>query len=215
MQFKTGVLLLRPVFRMTPTTAAELEALTTYELLTLFHELDAPEVEEMHGDYDARLLSQPSRFAQFTGYLSVGTPLMPWRSKGFRPVTESRGRGYNSFAPLGRVIQRYPMATQLTPSRYDGRPAYTLIYAAYRSTCGAVNMVDEVRRLQDGLYLAIGTWGYTDRQRRTPLPFVLEHTGRPYLGDLGTQRPNFTPGAREIPALTSAPDYALSAEESA
>ena len=166
-----------------------------------FRELQSPWMEEMHGDYDARLLRQPGPIATIGGYLAVRTPLMPWRSKGFRPVDETAGRGYNSFAPGGKLIRRYPMDTQIAPSRYDGRPAYTLIYAAYRSTCGWINMVDEVRRVADGLYLGIGTWGFTDRQRRVALPFVLRQTTRPYLGDLGTRRIGFSPGPRELPAL--------------
>lgn len=186
-------------------TFLDLREASTFELLSLFRELVAPEIEEMHGDYDATLLKQPSLAADINGFFAVGLPFSPWLSKGFRPVNDSEGRGYNSFRQFGKVVQRYPMQTVIAPSRYDGRPSYTLIYKAYSSTCGMINMVDEVRRLDDGLYLAIGTYGFSKRKRQIPLPFALRSTGRPYLGDIGTPRQAFKPSAREIPALISTP----------
>lgn len=182
---------------------AQLKAASTFELLSLFSDLPSPEISEMDGDYDATLLKQHNTAADINGFFAVGLPFSPWLSKGFRPVSDTEGRGYNSFRQFGKVVQRYPMLTKIAPSRYDGRPAYTLIYRAYRSTCGAINMVDEVRRIDDGLYLAIGTWGFTKRQRQIPLPFALRATDRPYIGDLGSAKPAFTPGPREIPALSS------------
>lgn len=186
---------------------ADLREASTFELLSFFRDLPAPEIAEMNGDYDATLLRQPNIAADINGFFAVGIPLMPWLSKGFRPVSDSEGRGYNSFRQFGKVVQRYPMRTEVAPSRYDGRPSYTLMYRAYRSTCGTINMVDEVRRVDDGLYLAIGTWGFTRRQRQIPLPFALRSTDRPYLGDIGSPRPAFESGPREIPArFTSSPN---------
>jgi hypothetical protein len=156
----------------------------------------------MNGDYEATLLKQPSATAEVCGYLAVGLPFKSWLSKGFRPVSESEGRGYNSFRMLGRTVRQFPMRTLIAPSRFDGRPSYTLVYRAYRSTCGVMNMVDELRRVDQSLYLGIGTWGYSDKQRRVPLPFALRVTGRPYIGDIGTAKANFVPSPREIPALT-------------
>ena len=85
-------------------------------------------------------------------------------------------------------------------TRYDGRPAYTLVYRAYHSFCGDINMVDEVRRLGDGLYLGIGTWGFTERQRRVALPFLLQQTPDAYRGDVGKARRGFVLSRRELPA---------------
>jgi len=49
------------------------------------------------------------------------------------------------------------MVTLVAPSRYDGRPAFQLVYRAFRSYCSFIHMVDEVRRLKAGQYLGIGT----------------------------------------------------------
>src|SRR4051812_48193568 len=86
----------------------DLREATTSELLALFRELEAPGIDELHGDYDATLLKQPSKSATVGGFFAVGLPFMPWLSKGFRPATDSEGRGYNSFRLAGKVVQRYP-----------------------------------------------------------------------------------------------------------
>jgi hypothetical protein len=169
---------------------SDLLAMSVKELMALFAKSPAPTVQQMNGEFAARLLTQPSKLAQLIGNVTVNNPLMPgrWLCKAFRPISAERGRGYNSFAHLGRTVQRYPMETLIAPSRYDGRPAYTLVYASFRSMCGAVNMVDEVRQVGPDLYLGIGTWGFTDAQRRIPLPFVLRGPIAPYADDIGKQK---------------------------
>jgi hypothetical protein len=163
-------------------TPATLHAMSFKQLMVLFAELPAPTLEEMDGEYAAELLAQPSMAAQLLGQLSVDNPVLlgRWMCKAFQPTSADRGQGYNRFEHFGRSVQRYPMQTLLAPSRFDGMPAYTLVYAAFRSICGAIHMVDEVRRVRQGLYLGLGTWGFTDRQRRVPLPFVLSGPVAPY-----------------------------------
>jgi hypothetical protein len=183
-------------------TESGLSAMSFKELMALFGQLPAPTVADMDGEFSARLLAQPSALAQLIGKLTVNNPLMPgrWLCKAFRPLSTERGQGYNAFAHLGRKVQRYPMQTLIAPSRYDGRPAYTLVYASFRSMCGAIHMVDEVRRVGPDLYLGIGTWGFTDGQRRVPLPFVLRGPIAPYVGDIGLLKKGFDVH-QEIPAL--------------
>lgn len=92
------------------------------------------------------------------------------------------------------------MQTLVAPSRYDGKPAYQLVYRAYHSLCGSMHMVDEVRRVAAGLYLGIGTWGFTDVQRQVGLPFMLAGPVAPYGADLGVVREGFV-WKQEVPAL--------------
>lgn len=178
----------------------DIKKLSVAELLALFATLDVPSIAEMNGEYAASLLRQPSVLAAVSGWATVVNPLMPWLCKSFRPVDAETGRGYNTFNRLGRVIQLFPMQTVIAPSRYDGKPAYTLVYRAYHSLCGDINMVDEVRRLGDGLYLGIGTWGFSERQRRVALPFLLQQTADAYRGDIGKTRDGFVISRRELPA---------------
>lgn len=183
-------------------TESDLRAMRIQDLMALFGKLPAPSLQEMDGEFAARLLAQPNAVAQVIGHLTVNNPLMPgrWLCKAFKPVSADRGQGYNSFAHLGRTVRRYPMQTLIAPSRYDRRPAYTLVYAAFPSMCGAIHMVDEVRRVAPGLYLGIGTWGFSDGQRQVPLPFVLRGPIAPYAGHIGHAKKGFNVH-QEIPAL--------------
>lgn len=174
---------------------------TPEQLQRLFAQLEAPTVDEMSGEYRARLLARGNWLATAGNRLILRNPFRSWLCKAFRPVDADTGRGYNTFRQGGRVLQAYPMLTLVAPSRFDGRPAYQLVYRQFHSACAAVHMVDEVRRVAPGLYLGIGTWGFTAAQRRMPWPFLLEGPVGPYRGDIGRERDDFQPGPRELPAL--------------
>lgn len=182
-------------------SAGNLDELSAGELLQLFATLEAPDIPEMEGEYAARLLKQPSWLANVAGRAVLENSFQPWLCKSFRPVDDKTGRGYNTFRRGSRVVQRYPMLTLMGPSRFDGRPAYQLIYRHFLSLCGALHMVDEVRRVAPGLYLGMGTYGFSNAQRRIPYPFVLEGPVAPYRSDIGRRRPNFEIGPLELPAL--------------
>lgn len=172
-------------------TVANLKKMTTSELLALFKTLTAPTIAEMNGEYAAILLKQPSLFHTVTGNAAVYNPFGLWLCKAFRPVSSEQGRGYNTFQFLGKTVQRYAMQTVIAPSRYDGLPAYQLVYRAYYSLCADIYMVDEVRKVDNGIYLGIGTCGLTHAQRQIPLPFLLTGAIEPYRGDIGKPRKNF------------------------
>lgn len=188
---------------MTTHSPDTLAQLPVRAVMKLFHELPAPSIEEMHGEFAARLLKQVSPAMGLTGQLVLDNPLLlgRWQCKAFRPDGADKGRGYNGFLKFGRRVNRFPMRTLIAPSRYDGKPAYTLVYRAFHSACGAIHMVDEVRRLNDGLYLGLGTAGFTDQQRRLPMPFVLSGPVAAYAGDVGHPKSGFDPTS-EIPTHT-------------
>jgi len=174
--------------------------MSTVEVLALFQTLPAPDLAEMNGEYAAELLRHPTRLADWLSKISLSHSPVDgrWLCKSFRPVDGEQGRGYNTFRRFGRVRQAYPMLTLIAPSRYDGKPAYQLVYRAFRSLFGAVHMVDEVRVLRPGVYLGIGTWGFTKAQRHVAYPFLMQGPVAAYRGDIGTR--TATTPAQEIPA---------------
>lgn len=184
-------------------TKEEVLRATPQALRALFAQLPAPAVDEMQGEYAARLLAQGSWLAGAGDRLLLRNPYRCWLCKAFRPTDADAGRGYNTFLKGGRVVQAYPMATRLAPSRFDGRPAYTLVYRHFHSACASVHMVDELRRVAPGLYLGMGTWGFSAAQRRIAWPFLLEGPVAPYRGDIGRERAGFRAGPRELPALAA------------
>ena len=185
-------------------TKIDVTCLNTSELLKLFSKLEAPTLDEMEGEFNAKILKQRSPIARASAAALLYNPLWPgmWLCKAFRRANDTTGRGYNTFQHFGRVVQRFPMQTIIAPSRYDGKPAYQLIYRAYKSYCGSIHMVDEVRRLSPGVYLGIGTYGFTDRQRQAPYPFMLTGPIAAYRGDVGVERASFSL-ANEVPALAN------------
>ena len=149
--------------------------LASRDILNLFATLPCPTLAEMNGEYSARVIMQPHPLLNWLAQRAISNPVYPgqWLCKAFTPVSQTEGRGYNSFYFHGEVIRRFPMQTVIAPSRFNGKPAYQLIYSAYDSLCGRINMVDELRRAADGHYLGIGTCGFSERQRLIPLPFTL------------------------------------------
>lgn len=179
---------------------ADLEKCGAEELSAIFAQLPAPAMQEMDGEYDATLLQQPSSTAKLFARLVLANPAWPWQCKAFRPLNEDLGRGYNIFRLMGRDWLCFPMQTLIAPSRFDGKPAYQLVYRAYHSITAAMHVVDEIRRVNAKLYLGLGTWGFSDRQRQKPMPFLLEATTRQYRSDVGSEREGFVLST-EIPAL--------------
>jgi hypothetical protein len=180
----------------------DIHELSAEETLELFKTLECPTIGEMNGEYKGEQLRSPGVVSTVIATLFTNNPLLfgKWLSKSFRPVDDACGRGYNSLMHFGRVTRRAPMRTLIAPSRFDGRPAYQLVSRAYHSICGFVHMVDEVRRLDAGRYIGIGTVGFTDAQRRIPLPFLLTGPIGPYGGDVGEERVGFDV-ASDLPVL--------------
>ena len=169
----------------------DLNKLKADELMSLYATLEAPSLDELSGEYDGRMLSQTSFWLSLWWIGCLRNPIWPgwWLGKAFRRVNENEGRGYNRFRHLGRVVERYPMRTLIAPSRFDGKPAFQLVYRAYYSACVSVHMVDEIRRVATGAYLLIGTFGF---QRHVPNPFLLTGPVAPYGKDIGALRPDFS-----------------------
>ena len=184
----------------------DLTQMSTPKLLQLFETLECPTMDEMDGEFRGQQLRQPGPISTLVSVLFTHNPLMfgKWQSKSFRPTAPDSGRGYNTLRNFGRETIQGPMVTLIAPSRFDDKPAYQLVYRAFHSVCGFVHMVDEVRRVDEGRYLGIGTVGFTDAQRRIPLPFMLSGPVAPYKNDVGRERGGFDL-ASELPGMSDTP----------
>ncbi|WP_338761015.1 hypothetical protein V7968_32835 [Nocardia vulneris] len=181
--------------------ARRLDGLPLREIIEKFRSLEAPQISELDGEYVRTMVHADSRLVEFVARLGVSVPIHHWHAKAFRPETATQGIGYNAMTVLGRPTRLYPMRTLVAPSRYDARPAFQLVYGAFRSPLGALRAVDELRTLSPGVYLGLGHLGLTARQRKVPIAFVLEGPIAQYRGDIGTPVPGFEIGIRELPAL--------------
>ncbi|MFW5877371.1 MAG: hypothetical protein ACOCXM_11590 [Myxococcota bacterium] len=157
----------------------ELLATPARELIRLFRDLPPPTLEEMHGELRATLLDQGSTVANLFGRTAIHAP-GSWLAKAFEPLSSGQGHGYNAFRVRRGVRRMFRMRTFVGPSRLDEGHAYHLDYSAFNwGPMGT--MWDEVRKLDDDIYLGLGRVGYTKRQRRHLMPFLLEGPADPFV----------------------------------
>jgi hypothetical protein len=172
--------------RTTQWTAERALALSREEFIQLFKTLPAPEFEGFAGE--------------FTGYAHLGdteesrqrvTAVMYdensergyWLGKAYKPETQDRGEGYNRWRrPGGRVERNLRFGTHMGASHIDGRPALIMTYGSFSNRAGANDLIDEIRRLDEGLYLGLGTSRAEDGGRTPPGPFVLVGPIGPWVG---------------------------------
>lgn len=168
--------------------APALRMMNRQQLVGLYHQLERPAFDEMHGEYAASLLDQGSPLSNVLNGFAInarGT----WLGKAFEPTGPNEGHGYNSFRGRSGVVRRFRMRTRIGPSKLEGdeRDAFHLEYAdlnSFRSggPIGALlhTMFDEVRKADSGVYLGLGRVGLTARARDRVYPFLLEGPVAPF-----------------------------------
>lgn len=175
-------------------SAVELRSISRPELMELYRRLETPSFVEMHGEFAACLLDQGSVLGYLTGAFAVNFKGR-WLCKAFEPVAPNEGHGYNSFMTPRGVRRAVRMKTRVGPSKLAGvdGDAFHLEYGPLNNwrTGGPIGawvhtMFDEVRKVDDGLYLGIGRMGVTRMERDEVRPFLLEGPVAPYRGHDGS-----------------------------
>jgi hypothetical protein len=186
-----------------------LMGLNRKQLIELFCRLDAPDMSEMRGEYRAAFLNCGNIINIFLGRLFLFFIWGAWQHKAFEPLGEKHGHGYNTFITtqpglyencfiaifikiLNIVLSlfrwKYSMRmarimlnkTSLVSSVFDGRPSFQLSYRDY-NTFFTSTMTDEVRKVNDNLYLGIGRLTVTFG-KYNPMPFALMGPPEPWVG---------------------------------
>ncbi|MBU1170548.1 MAG: hypothetical protein KKD44_13375 [Proteobacteria bacterium] len=181
-------------------TIEDLMKMKRKDLMALFRRLDAPVMSEMHGEYRAVLLDCGHVIGRFLSWMYLYFTWGAWQHKAFEPLGERQGHGYNTFITAERVLyENYFVAfamrivsilkslfrfnytqrlarimlnkTEIVSSVFDGRPAFQLSYREY-NTFYTNTMTDEVRKVNDRLYLGIGRLTVIFG-KYNPQPFVL------------------------------------------
>lgn len=195
----------RPNINQTPVgtsgkwTMEKLNALTQEEGIALWRTLPAPTLQEMNGHYVGLGpgADNPTYQKGYAEYMFNEKSVRGyWLGKAFHPVSATAGEGYNRWRfPGGRIERNLRMATSVRNSIIDGKPAYVLDYPAFNKT----TLFDEIRKLEDGVYIGTATVARPDGTRSKLDMFILvgptdEWVGAPYtLGATalkeGTQLP--------------------------
>jgi len=190
-------------------TYEDLIKLKRKQLMELFHQLDAPAMTEMHGEYRAALLESGYIINSFLAKLYLHFTWGDWQHKAFEPLGDQQGHGYNTFITTQpKLYENYFVANFMkivsivrslfrlnSPQRlarimlnkpsmvfsvFDGRPSFQLSYRDY-NTFFTNTMTDEVRKVNDRLYLGIGRLTVT-LGKYNPMPFVLMGPPDPWTG---------------------------------
>jgi len=171
------------------------------QLVGIFHQLPAPGFEEMHGEFKALILDVGNPLMQLNSDIYLNRLWGRWIAKAFEPAGENRGHGYNVFRVSERaktnedVIPAYidwtlrslkdffmgkadekevriiRNKTRIGDSIYDNRKSFHLEYHDY-TPFPTSTMKDEVRKLNDNLYLSLGILTISFGKRNI-CPFVL------------------------------------------
>ncbi len=146
------------------------------ELLKLFRELPAPEVSEMRGEFRATILDQGRWVHNFITIITFNMA-GAWLSKSFSPDKDGNGIGYNSYRVGSTVKKIYRMKTYVGPSRFDEAQSYHLDYGIVDGQSllpSWSKLRSELRKLDDSIYLGVGTADFGISRFRREQPFVLE-----------------------------------------
>ncbi len=162
-------------------TEEKVMALSRDEVLELWGQCPAVDMAELYGEYKGLIPNTGDEEAQKASakvmYNEDG-PLGYWLGKAYTPLSHSKGDGYNCWRRPGGKVDRYMrFATEIGTSLIDGNPALMMYYGAYRHRFiaeGTENaLVDEIRKLADGVYLGVGTSKKADGTRTPPGHFAL------------------------------------------
>jgi len=143
-------------------TIEELKNLSYEELMELYKSLPSVEFEKMDGEYDATMLKYPTERGRILGEWTLyGTGSSYWIGKAFTPSSENpefRGEGYNNFRVDGKEVRHTRFASDMHESMIDNKLVFRMRYSPFKNFSGSVDMIDEVRFLQEDLCLCIGTY---------------------------------------------------------
>ncbi|MHA1914864.1 MAG: hypothetical protein ACW986_17000 [Promethearchaeota archaeon] len=159
-------------------TLEKLQTLTRDECVELFKTLSPPDFEELNGEYAATLLGENLEYGEWFMYK---TELGRWLGKAYTPIANAdrpgfKGEGYNFWIIDGKKAYHSRFASHMSTSIIDGKPIFRMQYDAFKSFYGQEGMVDEVRKIKNGLYLLFGM----PRPTSIPGPVCLAGPTEPY-----------------------------------
>ncbi len=172
-------------------TVKKLKQMSRDELLELYKTLPAPSFEEMDGEFDGHTLDTGSELGnQYSEWIMNKTAMGVWKGKAYTPKTSTIGEGYNRYVIDGKEKHHLRFGTDMSVSLFDEKPTFRMRYAAFKNLSARNDLIDEIRKLDDGIYLCTGAALDKDGNRGRPTPFCLtgpireyDHETEFYFGD--------------------------------
>ena len=164
--------------------ARELAALPRFGLKQIFAHLPPSSITDLYGEFDAQLLDQGGKFANWLTRSAFQTS-GPWIGKAFRPLTQERGEGYNVYGTPSDRYAKLRMDTYLAESAVAPGESFILDYK--KKNRGLIRyLVGELRQFSPNIILGMGTFGPRapqHRKLRRVIPFLMVGPVRPCLAE--------------------------------
>ena len=135
--------------------------------LDLWTSLPAPTLDELDGEYTGSVHDGGDPVVrEAKAEFFCHSPRGFWLGKAYQPGDDGKGagkgagkgEGHNLYRdPDGTVQRHLRFATEIGSSTVDGRPSLIMTYRAFGNEAGAMDLVDEIRCLGDGVYLGVYT----------------------------------------------------------
>jgi hypothetical protein len=156
-------------------------SLSRAEIIKLFKTLDPPALHEMNGHYMGLVPNGGDAAAQkATGDFMYNekSRIGFWLGKAYKPTSATKGEGYNRWRlPNDVIVINQRFGTEIGKSLIDGKPSFMMYYGHYRHELipeGTENtLTDEIRKLDDNIYIGMGTTDAGNGKRSEPGHFML------------------------------------------
>ncbi|TJY69607.1 hypothetical protein E4J89_09945 [Arthrobacter sp. CAU 1506] len=160
---------------------SHLAALDYDALMNLFKSLEAPALGDVAGEYAGidYLGQSEETFAAALERVKAGDGIF-WLGKGIPGEEGDGASGYNRLrTPDGTVLRRDRFGVHRGTSPIDGKETLMLKYSDFDNAAGSIGFLDEVRKVNDNLYLCTGT---PEEGSGTPGFFFLAGPPAPFHG---------------------------------
>jgi hypothetical protein len=157
----------------------EIRVMQADEVKALFDTLPSATMSEMDGEFLATGLDQGSWLSNFITSSAVNLPGR-WLGKAFTPELDGCGVGYNWFQIRKGIRRTLAMKTNIKQSSISQGESFHLDYAAVHAWLPR-NGGDEIRKLDDGIYLGFGWLKLPLIRRPLLFPFLLEGPVSPFV----------------------------------
>ena len=159
----------------------KLLSLSKEQVIAIWKTLDPPQFSELDGHYMGVIPNAGDPATQeATGDVmyNENSRIGFWLGKAYKPTSATKGEGYNRWRlPNDTIIINQRFGTELGKSLIDGRPSFMMYYGHFRHELipkGTENtLTDEIRKLDDNIYIGMGTVKLEDGSRSNPGHFVL------------------------------------------
>jgi hypothetical protein len=154
-------------------TMEKLLAMSHEETMALWKTLPPVTVQELQGHYMGLVpnAGNPKRQAGMADYMYNENSVRGyWLGKVYRQIGENAGEGYNMWRfPNGKIVRNLRFSTHIGKSLIDDPASLLMNYGAYNKS----TLTDELRKVEDGVYIGAATTETRDGKRSQPDHFFL------------------------------------------